>query len=87
LNRRRDKYSQSLSRSPLPEGRRRFRSRSPQGARRPERSPPRYNDRPAALNRRVDGQQREPPKRGVRERSLSPFSKRLALTQAISTNR
>ncbi|KAI3322419.1 zinc knuckle-domain-containing protein [Xylariaceae sp. AK1471] len=89
-NRRRGRYSQSPSRSPPPpENRRQFRSRSPQGARRPGSSPSRYNDRrPAEAHRRNDDEKgRRPQRRDARERSLSPFSKRLALTQAMNTGR
>ncbi|KAI0538175.1 zinc knuckle-domain-containing protein [Xylaria digitata] len=79
-DRRRGRYSQSPSRSPPPGIRRRFRSRSPREPWRPDNSPPRYHGR--------NGQeQRGPPKRDTRERSLSPFSKRLALTQAMNAGR
>lgn len=93
---RRRKYSSSPSRSPPPENqRRRFRSRSP-GLHEPRgRSPPRHRDNSAegrgGDHRAPRGQSRNrgrgapPPRREAeRERSLSPFSKRLALTQAMN---
>ncbi|KAI0100133.1 zinc knuckle-domain-containing protein [Nemania sp. FL0031] len=85
--RRRGRYSQSPSRSPPPESRRRFRSRSPQHGRQ-DSNPTRYNDRPTGPGGRNSREQREgPPRRDARERSLSPFSKRLALTQAMNASR
>ncbi|KAI1177148.1 zinc knuckle-domain-containing protein [Nemania sp. FL0916] len=84
-DRRRGRYSQSPSRSPPPENRRRFRSRSPPGYRGRDNSPPRYNDRSAGP-RGGRGQERGGPRRNERERSLSPFSKRLALTQAMNSS-
>ncbi|KAI1133405.1 zinc knuckle-domain-containing protein [Nemania abortiva] len=87
-DRRRGRYSQSPSRSPPPENRRRFRSRSPHEHWRRDNNPPRYNDRPTGPRGRNDREQREgPSRRDARERSLSPFSKRLALTQAMNTSR
>ncbi|KAI0412252.1 zinc knuckle-domain-containing protein [Xylaria grammica] len=80
VDRRRGRYSQSPTQSPPPESRRQFRSRSPRGPLRPDSSPPRYNGR----NGR---EQKGASKRDVRERSLSPFSKRLALTQAMNAGR
>lgn len=86
--RRRGRYSESPSRSPPPsENRRRFRSRSPRGPWRSERSPPPHNDRPAAPHRGSGREQRGAQGRSARERSLSPFSKRLALTQSMNTDR
>ncbi|KAI0879135.1 zinc knuckle-domain-containing protein [Hypoxylon argillaceum] len=86
--RRRGRYSQSPSRSPPPENSRRFRSRSPYGHRRPDNSPPRYKDKPTGPYHRNGREQREgAPRREARERSLSPFSKRLALTQAMNAGR
>ncbi|KAI0974049.1 zinc knuckle-domain-containing protein [Xylaria arbuscula] len=84
VDRRPRKYSQSPSRSPPPQSRRRFRSRSPVS--RSDRSPPRYQDRPPRPGR-SDREQREAPNRNARERSLSPFSKRLALTQSMNASR
>ncbi|KAI0514507.1 hypothetical protein F5B22DRAFT_647546 [Xylaria bambusicola] len=83
-DKRRRRYSQSPSRSPSPENRRRFRSRSPAAPWRPDDNPPRYNSPP---HRRHDREQRGAPRRNARERSLSPFSKRLALTQAMNADR
>ncbi|KAI2470886.1 zinc knuckle-domain-containing protein [Annulohypoxylon bovei var. microspora] len=89
---RRRRYSSSPSRSPPTGDRRRFRSRSPDEPRRRGRTPPRQLDEHTGLNsarsytsaRRRGG---APPRREQRERSLSPFSKRLALTQAMNTSR
>lgn len=85
--------SRSRSRSPAPTNQqRRFRTRSP----RPERrrhddSPPRYNARrrlqESPQHRRFDDGPRGQPSRRERERSLSPFSKRLALTQVMNSGR
>lgn len=89
VNRPRGRYSQSPSRSPPRESRRQFRSRSPQGGRRPVSSPPRHNNRPAAGPPHRNNGERggRPPREEARERSLSPFSKRLALTQAMNGGR
>ncbi|KAI0601481.1 hypothetical protein F4775DRAFT_396567 [Biscogniauxia sp. FL1348] len=98
---RRSAYSRrgrhSPSQSPPPETRRRFRSRSPQQHRRRGRSPPRHDDsragRPARPPRGGndrgprEGPRGGPPRQDERERSLSPFSKRLALTQAMNMGR
>ncbi|KAI1167751.1 zinc knuckle-domain-containing protein [Nemania serpens] len=89
-DRRRGRHSQSPSQSPPPESRRVFRSRSPQGHRRPAGSPTRYQDheRPTGLRRQKGTDQRGgAPRRDPKERSLSPFSKRLALTQAMDAGR
>ncbi|KAI0440224.1 zinc knuckle-domain-containing protein [Xylaria telfairii] len=86
-DRQRESNSRSPSRSPPPDNRRRFRSRSPRGPQRRNDSPPRYNDRQAGLHRGNGPEQRRAPRRDVRERSLSPFSKRLALTQSMNTGR
>ncbi|KAI1182549.1 zinc knuckle-domain-containing protein [Nemania serpens] len=89
-DRRRGRYSQSPSRSPPPESRRRFRSRSPQGHWRPASSPARHHDhdRPTGPHHQRGTEQRGgAPRRDARERSLSPFSKRLALTQAMNAGR
>ncbi|KAI8633774.1 zinc knuckle-domain-containing protein [Xylariaceae sp. FL1651] len=88
MNRRHGKYSQNPSQSPPPENRRRFRSRSPQQERRFGRSPLRHDNRPARPSRGNDRERRRgPPQRDTRKRSLSPFSKRLALTQAMNAGR
>ncbi|KAI1389481.1 zinc knuckle-domain-containing protein [Hypoxylon trugodes] len=73
---RRRRYSSSASRSPPPQHQRRYRSRSPGEPKRRGRSPPRRGGR--------GGRRGGAPPRQQRERSLSPFSKRLALTQAMS---
>ncbi|KAI1199667.1 zinc knuckle-domain-containing protein [Nemania serpens] len=89
-DRRRGRYSKSPSRSPPPESRRGFRSRSPQGHWRPARSPAGYDDhdRPTGPRRQHGTEQRGgAPRRDAKERSLSPFSKRLALTQAMNAGR
>ncbi len=84
----RRRYSHSPSQSPPSENRRRYRSRSPPVPSRSDTSPPRYNDRPGPPPPGRNGrEQRGAPKRNVRERSLSPFSKRLALTQAMNADR
>ncbi|KAI1639976.1 zinc knuckle-domain-containing protein [Biscogniauxia mediterranea] len=87
----------SPSQSPPPETRRGFRSRSPQQHRRRGRSPPRHDDsragRPARPPRAGNdrgprgGPRGGPPRQDGRECSLSPFSKRLALTQAMNMGR
>ncbi|KAI1363066.1 zinc knuckle-domain-containing protein [Xylaria arbuscula] len=79
IDRRRRRNSNSPSRSPPPENtRRRFRSRTP----------PRYNDRSGSPPpERHDRGPRGAPRRNARERSLSPFSKRLALTQSMNAGR
>ncbi|KAI1425740.1 zinc knuckle-domain-containing protein [Xylaria sp. FL1777] len=89
VDRRRRRHSQSPSQSPPPESKSRFRSRSPHVPWRPDSSPPRYHDRsgppPPPPPRGRNGQeQRGGRQRNARERSLSPFSKRLALTQAMN---
>ncbi|KAI0202081.1 zinc knuckle-domain-containing protein [Astrocystis sublimbata] len=86
---RRGGYSRSPSRSPPPPTRS-FRSRSPREPRRLDNSPPRYSDRPMGGPRGSGGPEHRrggAPKREARERSLSPFSKRLALTQAMNGGR
>ncbi|KAI1657279.1 zinc knuckle-domain-containing protein [Daldinia decipiens] len=92
LDNRRKRYSSSPSRSPPPRERRQFRSRSPDEPRRRDRSPPRDYERqasrdPALIHRNDRRRGGAPPRREQRERSLSPFSKRLALTQAMNTSR
>ncbi|KAI1303349.1 zinc knuckle-domain-containing protein [Xylaria venustula] len=84
VDRRHRKYSQSPSQSPPPRSRRNFRSRSPVS--RSHRSPPGYQGRPPRPDR-SGREQRDAPNRNARERSLSPFSKRLALTQSMNTSR
>ncbi|KAH8666412.1 zinc knuckle-domain-containing protein [Xylariales sp. PMI_506] len=80
------RYSSSQSRSPPPTEQRRYRSRSSDD-RRSYDSPPR--DLPSGEPRergygRGNGRPRNPPpQREPRERSLSPFSKRLALTKSM----
>ncbi|KAI2627464.1 hypothetical protein GGS26DRAFT_561915 [Hypomontagnella submonticulosa] len=82
------KYSSSPSRSPPPHDRRRYRSRTPDKPRRRSRSPPRRYDeragRDSAPSHGSDRRRGAPPRHEQRERSLSPFSKRLALTQAMN---
>ncbi|KAI0472692.1 zinc knuckle-domain-containing protein [Xylariaceae sp. FL0804] len=89
------RYSQSPSRSPPPERRRDYRSRSPERPRHHQSSPRQHRGH---RDGRADSgrgpthggniePRREPPKREVRERSLSPFSKRLALTQSMNMGR
>ncbi|OTA87026.1 hypothetical protein M434DRAFT_399677 [Hypoxylon sp. CO27-5] len=89
---RRRRYSSSPSRSPPVHDRRRFRSRSPDERRGRDRSPPQHYDkresRDTAPTRGDDRRRGEArPRREQRERSLSPFSKRLALTQAMNSGR
>ncbi|KAI0012245.1 zinc knuckle-domain-containing protein [Xylariaceae sp. FL0662B] len=88
---RRGRYSSSPSQSPPRENRRRFRSRSPDRPRRRGRSPQRYDDNRSTrgpVSSRVDDREsRLPARREQRERSLSPFSKRRALTQAMNMGR
>ncbi|KAI8966596.1 zinc knuckle-domain-containing protein [Daldinia sp. FL1419] len=89
---RRSRNYSSPSRSPPPRERRQFRSRSPEGSKKRDRSPPRdygrQTYRNSAPNHRNDRRRGEAlPRREQRERSLSPFSKRLALTQAMNTGR
>ena len=88
---RRRRHSPSLSRSPPPRDRRQFRSRSPDRSRRRDRSSPRRFGRRVDRDQAPRGNDRRrgeaPPRREQRERSLSPFSKRLALTQAMNTSR
>ncbi|KAI1738928.1 zinc knuckle-domain-containing protein [Xylaria scruposa] len=86
-DRQRGSYSRSPSRSPPPDNRRRFRSRSPRAHQRRGDSSPRYNNRPAGAHRGNGSEQRGAPRRDARERSLSPFSKRLALTQSMNAGR
>ncbi|KAI0456950.1 zinc knuckle-domain-containing protein [Xylaria acuta] len=86
-DRRRGSYSRSPSRSPPQDETRRFRSRSPRAPRKRDDSHPRYNDRPAGAHRGNGPEQRGAPRRDARERSLSPFSKRLALTQSMNAGR
>ncbi|KAI1112205.1 zinc knuckle-domain-containing protein [Nemania sp. NC0429] len=90
-DRRQERHSRSPSRSPPPEGRREFRSRSPQSHWRATNSPTTRHhdhDRPTGPRRQFGtGQRGGAPRREVRERSLSPFSKRLALTQAMNGGR
>lgn len=84
--RRSRKDSRSPSRSPHPGDERRFRSRSPDTRRSRHGSPPRNNDGYG----HGAGRPRDPPPpppREQRERSLSPFSKRLALTQSMNMGR
>ncbi|KAI0387151.1 zinc knuckle-domain-containing protein [Hypomontagnella monticulosa] len=82
------KYSSSPSQSPPPHYRRGYRSRTPDKPRRRGRSPPRRHDerasRDPAPTYGSSRRQEAPPRREQRERSLSPFSKRLALTQAMN---
>ncbi|KAI0896620.1 zinc knuckle-domain-containing protein [Annulohypoxylon nitens] len=90
---RRRRYSSSPSRSPPARDRRRFRSRTPDEPRRRGRTPPRRHEENGGRNpapRHTDGGRRgggPPPRQEQRERSLSPFSKRLALTQAMNAGR
>ncbi|KAI1416325.1 hypothetical protein F5Y13DRAFT_155113 [Hypoxylon sp. FL1857] len=89
---RRRRYSSSPSRSPPAHDRRRFRSRTPDEHRGRDRSPPQRYDkregRDSAPSRGGDrGRGEAQPRREQRERSLSPFSKRLALTQAMNSGR
>ncbi|KAI0105184.1 hypothetical protein F4776DRAFT_647603 [Hypoxylon sp. NC0597] len=88
---RRRRYSSSPSRSPPVHDRRRFRSRSPDERRGRDRTPPqRYakrEGRDSAPTRGDDRRREARPQREQRERSLSPFSKRLALTQAMNSGR
>ncbi|KAI2639994.1 zinc knuckle-domain-containing protein [Xylaria nigripes] len=87
MDRRRRGDSRSPSRSPQREDRNRYRSRSPQGAWRQNQGSQRYNNKLSGERRRNDREQRGgPPRRDRRERSLSPFSKRLALTQAMNAD-
>ncbi|KAI1751711.1 zinc knuckle-domain-containing protein [Xylaria castorea] len=86
-DRQRGSYSRSPSRSPPPDNGRRFRSRSPRAHRRRDDSPPQYNDRPAGAHRGNGSELGGAPKRVARERSLSPFSKRLALTKSMNAGR
>ncbi|ORY59568.1 zinc knuckle-domain-containing protein [Pseudomassariella vexata] len=82
---RRDSPSRSLPRRQQ----RRFRSRSSRGHRQPPRSPsPRVSAR-GSRGRDIEDNKPSapPPRREPRERSLSPFSRRLALTQAMNTGR
>lgn len=90
---RRRRYSSSPSRSPPRRDPRHFRSRSRDQPKRRGRSPSRQHnrraDREPAPTRGGDRRREEAPPRKAerRERSLSPFSKRLALTQAMNTSR
>lgn len=81
------RYSSSPSRSPPPpENQRRYRSRSPRDDRNDNAShPPRRRDAPeTGASFRADTR-RGPTSRGeARDRSLSPFSKRLALTRTMN---
>ncbi|KAK3945940.1 zinc knuckle-domain-containing protein [Diplogelasinospora grovesii] len=93
-----DSMRYGRSHSPPPPPPRRDYSRSRSRSRSPSRSPPRrqqppgsgrYRDRDDYRPQRRDGPPRPPPRRQEpppppRERSLSPFSKRLALTQAMN---
>ncbi|KAI1762207.1 zinc knuckle-domain-containing protein [Hypoxylon sp. FL1150] len=93
IHSRRRRYSSSPSKSPPRRDRRHFRSRSRDQPRRRDRSPPRQHDKRAdrgpAFNRGNDRRREEAPPRMAerRERSLSPFSKRLALTQQMNMGR
>ncbi|KAI0141672.1 zinc knuckle-domain-containing protein [Xylariaceae sp. FL1272] len=78
------------SRSPAPDKwhrdlHRDFRSRSPRPARGHESSSPRYSERTGGQG--GAWQSRAPRQEAARQRSLSPFSKRLALTQAMNAKR
>ncbi|KAI1824572.1 zinc knuckle-domain-containing protein [Xylaria intraflava] len=88
VGRRRGSVSRSPRRSPPPEDRNRFRSRSPPGSWKQDSNRPRHNNGSSGA-RRVDNREQRggPPRRDARERSLSPFSKRLALTQAMNAGR
>ncbi|KAI1331726.1 zinc knuckle-domain-containing protein [Xylariaceae sp. FL0255] len=87
VGRKNSRYTQSLSRSPPPDSRRRFRSRSPQEIRGRERSPVRKDERPPRRGGGRGGHQGwRAQQQQARERSLSPFSKRLALTQAMNAD-
>ncbi|KXJ91168.1 zinc knuckle-domain-containing protein [Microdochium bolleyi] len=94
-NVRRRRRSPSTSMSPPPQNRRRLRSRSPQQRGRQDRDAQGQRGRRSSSSPRQRGpgqspaeQQRRPPQRQVpRERSLSPFSRRLALTQSMNTQR
>ncbi|KAI0395433.1 zinc knuckle-domain-containing protein [Xylariaceae sp. FL0594] len=82
------RYSRSPSRSPRTDTRRQFRSRSPQRAQRQEVGSSRFDDSRPHLRRQHDLDESErPPRQDARERSLSPFSKRLALTQSMNLGR
>ncbi|KAI1812533.1 zinc knuckle-domain-containing protein [Poronia punctata] len=90
----RGRYLQSPSKSPQPDNRRRFRSRSPQDGQRYGSGSSRHNPQLEVSPRRGErggrggrDQRERPPKQDTRERSLSPFSKRLALTQAMNGGR
>ncbi|KAI1773503.1 hypothetical protein F4818DRAFT_422776 [Hypoxylon cercidicola] len=89
----RRRYSSSPSRSPPRRDRRHFRSRSRDQPRRRDRSPLRQQDKRAdrdtapTRGRGRRGEEAHPRKEERRERSLSPFSKRLALTQAMNMSR
>ncbi|KAI5857343.1 zinc knuckle-domain-containing protein [Durotheca rogersii] len=90
---RRRRYSSSPSRSPPPPPRdgQRYRSRSSDRPRRRGRSPARYAGtwlgRDPAHARGGRGRDEAPSRREQAERSLSPFSRRLALTQAMNMSR
>ncbi|KAH7026292.1 zinc knuckle-domain-containing protein [Microdochium trichocladiopsis] len=92
---RRRRRSPSTSRSPPPQNRRRLRSRSPEQRGRRDSDIPRQRGRRSSSSPRHRGQDqaavtgaREPLQRQApRERSLSPFSRRLALTQSMNTSR
>ncbi|KAI1336758.1 zinc knuckle-domain-containing protein [Xylariaceae sp. FL0016] len=89
-------YSRSPSRTPPREQRRRFRSRSLDRPSRRDRSPRRHNPRSAGHQSRGTASSgrgghapptAQPARIEQRERSLSPFSKRLAMTQAMNVGR
>ncbi|KAI1258658.1 zinc knuckle-domain-containing protein [Xylariaceae sp. FL1019] len=73
------------SRSPAPDKwHRGLRSKSPRLARGHERSSPKHNEQ--AVGQGGAWQRRTPRQEAARKRSLSPFSKRLALTQAMNAD-
>jgi len=92
---RRRRRSSSTSRSPPPQNRRRLRSRSPQQRGRRDSDVPGQRGRRSSSSPRQRGQDQGPPvaareplqRQAPRERSLSPFSRRLALTQSMNTLR
>ncbi|KAI1435179.1 zinc knuckle-domain-containing protein [Xylaria sp. CBS 124048] len=83
VGRRRSSVSQSPRGSPPQEDRSRFRSRSPQGSWR-RGNVPRHDGSSGARHENSQKQKGTLPTRETRKRSLSPFSKRLALTQAMN---
>ncbi|KAK8879338.1 zinc knuckle-domain-containing protein, partial [Apiospora arundinis] len=90
--RRPSRSSPRSDRSRSPAGKKGFRSRSPQPPMSRTADPHRRRDGPRAedymSDRQGAGRSRDPaPRSQQRERSLSPFSKRLALTQTMNTGR